>query len=64
MEVEVSVDAVALEGGDEIIEPVKLVGVKFVLLGRARLPDAAGRRLVVGVVKADAVDPETGQTRG
>ena len=53
MEVEIGVDAVALERGDEVIQPIELVGVELILLRGATPPDAVGRDLVVGMVEAD-----------
>jgi len=63
VQVEVAVDSVALERGDEVIQPVELPRIELVFLRRARLPDAARRGLIVEVMEADAVHPEAGQPR-
>jgi len=64
MEIEIGINAARFELGNEIVQPVKLAGVKDIQLRLAILPDAAGRSVVVHVVKTNDIDAQAREPGG
>ena len=61
VEIKVRVNAILLELRNEVIEPVELSGIERLHI---LAPDTAGRREIVHVMEADAIDAELRHARG